>query len=321
MGKITIFYKYITIENPKAFCKAQHKLCTQLGLKGRILIAQEGINGTVGGAQEAVEAYKKTMLEDPRFADVDFKDSEGSDDHFPRLRIAVRPEIVHLGLDTNEINAKNGGKHLTPGQAHDFIAHMDEKSVLLDTRNTYEWKIGQFKTANTVNAPIEYFRELPAFIDSHLDDFKDKEVLMVCTAGVRCERASAYLKSKNIAKEVYQIQGGIQRYTDQFPDGFFRGKNYVFDGRITAKINNDCVGQCDHCAAPYDEPINCINTQCNKQVLMCDDCQLKLTSTCSELCAQLVREGKVKVRTKNRKMIKKQDNNSDESYPTQCSLT
>ncbi|HEX2978323.1 MAG TPA: rhodanese-related sulfurtransferase [Candidatus Babeliales bacterium] len=318
MGKITIFYKYVDIEYPTAIMKWQKKLCVELGLKGRILIAHEGINGTVGGTDEGIELYQKTMLEHPLFGGIDFKDSAGAADYFPRLRIAVRPEIVHLGLDTKKFTAKDAGKHLSPQQAHEFMAHMNEDTIVLDTRNSYEWKIGQFKTINTINAPTEYFREFPEFIDTNLETFKDKKILMACTSGVRCERASAYLKSKNVAKEVYQINGGIQRYTEQFPDGFFRGKNYVFDGRVTAKINDDCVGNCDRCNAPYDEPINCINAECNKQVILCDNCQSTLINTCSEICSQLVREHKVKVRTKPSRIGR--TNQSNESDPAQCSI-
>ncbi|OQA35239.1 MAG: putative rhodanese-related sulfurtransferase [Candidatus Dependentiae bacterium ADurb.Bin331] len=294
MGKITIYYKYVEIENPQQICTWQKKLCKQLNLKGRILIAHEGINGTVGGLDHNIEKYKELMLAHPLFAGIDFKDSEGDVDHFPRLRVVVRPEIVNLGLDTQKINARNGGIHLTPEQAHEFLKNKSDDTVILDTRNKFEWKIGQFKDA--LNAPIDYFRELPAFIDENLDTFKDKKVLMACTAGARCERASAYLKSKNVAAEVYQIQGGIHRYVEQFPDGFFRGKNYVFDGRITVKVNEDIVGRCDVCNAPYDEPTNCINAECNKQFLACLACLEKRHNTCSETCSELVRLKKVNIR-------------------------
>jgi predicted sulfurtransferase len=300
MGIITIYYKYVAIEDPHAIMRWQKNLCIELGLKGRILIAKEGINGTVGGTSDAIAAYKKAMLDHPFFTDLDFKDSPGEADHFSKLRVVIRPEIVHLGLDTTQITARDVGKHLSPEQAHQFISQKNDNTIVLDTRNKSEWKIGRFNGA--VNADIEYFRELPAYIDQNIDLFKGKEVLMACTAGVRCERASAYLKSKNVATAVYQIKGGIHRYVEQFPDGEFRGKNYVFDGRISVKINDDIVGTCDRCGISYDEPSNCINAECNRQLVTCPTCREKWLNTCSEKCSQLVHNKLVRIRTKSAKI-------------------
>ena len=128
------------------------------------------------------------------------------------------------------VTAKNGGKHLTPEETHNLIAQKPNDLVILDARNDYEWRIGAFEGA--IKPDIEHFRQFPKFVDDNLEQFKDKQVLMYCTGGIRCERASTYLKEKGVAKNVYQILGGIHRYAEQYPDGFFRGKNYVFDDRI-----------------------------------------------------------------------------------------
>lgn len=294
MEKILLYYKYVDIQNPQAIMDWQRQLCQSLGLKGRILIAHEGINGTLGGKIESLEAYKQTMSEHEYFADIDFKESEGGADHFPRLMIKVKNEIVRMGIDSRVISYKDGGKHLTPAEAHALIASKPEDLIILDGRNNYEARVGVFQDA--VIPDIATFREFPKYIDENAEQFKDKKVLMYCTGGVRCERASAYLKTKNVAKEVYQIEGGIHRYLEQFPDGYFRGKNYVFDGRISMQTNTDVLASCDICSASYDDYTNCINAQCNKLIIICPDCTTQYQYTCSETCYKLVQEKQVNVR-------------------------
>ncbi len=292
-SKIILFYKYVTLTYPVQVQKWQKKLCESLGLKGRIILASEGINGTLGGSIEAVEAYKKAMLEHPLFGSVDFKESDGGSQHFPRLRIVVKNEICYLGLDTQQYKADQGGEHLTPEQTHHLIA-TNKELVVLDARNSYESKIGKFVNAITPN--IEYFRQFPEYIDQNLEQFKNKEVLMYCTGGIRCERATTYLKSKNVAAKVYQIEGGIHRYIEKFPDGFFRGKNYVFDGRVAVGTNDDIVDICDMCATPSDDITNCINAQCNKQFIACSQCMEHHNNTCGQQCRDLVEKKLVVIR-------------------------
>jgi len=300
MGRILIFYKYIAIKKPSEEVAAQKKLCNQLELRGRIYIAPEGINGTVGGSFDATENYKVALRQHPLFFDMDIKESEGSAEHFPRLQVTAKKQAVNFGIDPSIISPQNSGIHVSPEEAHALIAENSQDLVVLDVRNDYEWKIGAF--TNSVKAPIENFRDFPQYLDEHLDEFKNKRVIMVCTSGIRCEPATAYLKKKQVAKEVFHIKGGIQRYTEQYPDGYFRGKNYVFDGRISQKITDDILGQCDHCKNPNDDYTNCINAQCNKQIISCPECINVYENTCSTVCAQLVKSGKVKVRVIPRKI-------------------
>jgi len=301
MGKIILFYKYVDITYPEQVRKWQQRLCNELQLKGRIILAHEGINGTLGGEEGALQAYKNEMQAHALFHDIDFKESEGSKDFFPRLRIVAKEEITHLGLDTKTIRADQGGEHLTPAQVHDLLTNPPQDLIILDTRNEYESRIGAFTNATKPN--IQYFREFPGYIDENVDTFKDKEVLMYCTGGVRCERATAYLKSKNVAKKIYQIEGGIHRYAEQFPDGYFRGKNYVFDGRIAVNVNDDILTTCEHCAQPYDEFTNCLNASCNKQFIACPNCIESINNTCSQTCFELVAAKKVPIRTKPKKVV------------------
>jgi len=294
MNKIILFYKYIEIAYPKQVMKWQQQICQELQLKGRILISHEGINGTLGGSAENLDQYKDLMSAHELFGNIDFKESEGGPECFPRLSVKVRNEAVSLGIPYDQLTPRNTGQHLTPQETHALIAASPQDLVILDARNNYEWEIGKFQNAITPN--IENFRDLPAYLDQNLDQFKDKQVLMYCTGGIRCERATAYLNEKNVAKKVYQMDGGIHRYAEQYPDGFFRGKNYVFDGRISVRINDDILGSCAICTQPCDEYYNCLNAMCNKHFISCTPCIEKLNKTCSEQCQMLLAEKKVNQR-------------------------
>ncbi len=296
MEKIILYYKYTNIENPEQMLNWQKSICDSLGLKGRIILATEGINGTLGGPEEKLEEYKKLMNENPLFQNIDWKESPGGSSCFPRLRIRIKNEIVHLGLDKEKITTKDGGVHLTPEQAHELMNQKSEDLVIIDTRNDYESKVGTFRDSLIPNT--KNFREFPEYIDKNLDKLKDKKVLMFCTGGVRCERASAYVNQKEVAKEVYQIEGGIHRYIEKYPDGHFRGKNYVFDDRITVKVNDDILAECEQCHIPYDTYTNCINAECNRHIIICPECIEIYHNTCDAKCLELVEQKKVVIRTK-----------------------
>lgn len=311
MGKVVLYYKYVHIENPKQIMKWQRRLCQRLELTGRILIGQQGINGTVAGSDNAVEGYIQAMNKHDLFGGIDFKLDEGGSELFPRLRTAIRDEIVTLGVSPDKARIEHTGVHLTPEETHEMISS-NKDLVILDTRNTYETKIGTFKGA--LIPPIENFRDLPEYIDNNEELFAGKEVLMFCTGGIRCELATAYLNQKNIAKKVYQIEGGIVRYTEKFPDGYFRGKNYVFDGRVAVKINDDVIGSCEICGVSNDDLTNCINVMCNKQYIGCPACLEKLGNTCSPACHELVTNEAVSVRTQPKKVTLAHE----QHHPKQC---
>ncbi len=296
MGKILLFYKYVDLENPENFAKWQKKLCLSLGLKGRIILATEGINATLGGSEEATQAYKDTMEAHPLFGGIDFKEAEGDERYFPRLRVMIKKEIVRMGIDPTELSFREAAPYLTPEQAHDLLSNPPDNLVVLDTRNDYESAVGSFTNAIAPNT--QYFREFPAYVDNNLDLFKDKQVLMYCTGGVRCERASAYLSKKQVAEKVMHIQGGIHRYVEKFPEGHFKGANYVFDARITQTVSPDLLSSCTICNAPTDYYVNCKNAECNNQFLCCLPCKEILQEACSTTCLQLIQDKKVIIRTK-----------------------
>ena len=286
MNSIILFYKYVTITNPKEILKWQKSLCAQLGLKGRVIIAHEGINGTLGGPDTHLEQYKKMMDEHALFGNIDWKETKNTQDHFPRLRIVVKNEIAYLGLDTNTIRADQAGVHLEPSQAHELIAKKSDDLIIIDCRNASESEIGRIEGA--IRPDTKYFRDFPGYVDQNLDLLKDKQVLMYCTGGVRCERATAYVKTKAVAKEVYHIKGGIHRYVEQFPNGFFKGKNYVFDGRLAVKVTDDILGSCSICKAPCDDFSNCLRAACNKHFIGCQNCVTNYGNTCSALCYDMI---------------------------------
>jgi predicted sulfurtransferase len=301
MGKVLIFYKYVHIEFPKRAMKWQQQICTDLGLTGRIILGHEGINGTVGGTDEACERYKEIMAKHPIFNDIDFKESAGGADCFSKLQIKIKNEIVNLGLDPATVSPKDGGQHLTADQVHELLQNRPDDFVLLDTRNDFEWAIGKF--TESVTPEIKNFREFPDYIEKNLEQFKDKQVLMVCTAGIRCERATAVLQQKGVAKKVFQIRGGIHRYVEQFPEGFFRGKNYVFDNRIAIKVNDDVLGSCYLCTKQCDSYTNCLNAECNRHFISCAPCEQAYNSTCSDRCRDLVAQCKVHIREKRQPVV------------------
>lgn len=302
MKKILLFYKYIPVNDPWKIRDWQHDLCQTLKLKGRIILGKEGINGTLSGDVEQVQAYISAMHTHALFYDIDFKESIAPIDVFPKLKVKVREEIVTSGLNKSKLSDKQTGEYLEPTAVNKLIEEHKKDLVILDARNEIEWRVGRFKNAITPN--IKHFRELATFIDKHENTFKDKNVLMYCTGGIRCELASSYLKSKGIAKKVYQIEGGIHRYVEAYPDGYFRGKNYVFDGRVTTKVNTDVLSTCELCHTTCDDITNCINTRCNKHFICCSTCIEKYQNTCQPICLELILSAKTPIRFKPARMIR-----------------
>jgi predicted sulfurtransferase len=296
---ILLFYKYVQVADPMALLHAQKELGTRLGLTGRVIVASEGINGTVGGSDEAVDAYLKEFLAHPDFADTEIKRSQCNGIPFGngKFKVLLRSEIVRLGIDPQELPFTQAAPRLSPAQAHALITQRQGQSdfVILDTRNTYESEIGAFQGA--VTPPIDTFAQLPKYLQDHAEQFKDKDVLMYCTGGVRCERASAYLQSLGIARQVNHIAGGIDCYVQDFPEGYFKGHNYVFDGRVTVPVTDDMLASCYFCPQAGRTMTNCSYARCNKQLILCRSCAAadglpdpQSTIVCSFDCAHRLQE-------------------------------
>ena len=259
---VILFYKYVALAGPETLAAAQRERCSALGLKGRILIADEGINGTLAGPRAAVEEYIAVLRADARFADIEMKFSDGDADTFPKLVIKVRPEIVTLGAGPLAPDLHN---HLSPAEWKRMLEE-DPDVVLLDVRNRYESTAGKF--AGAVACDIGHFRELPAYLEQ-LAELKDRKVLMYCTGGIRCEKASALFRSQGFAN-VFQLHGGIVTYQEQFGNEHWLGECFVFDQRMTVRVDEALVpiGRCAHSGLPTNRFVNCLHDPCHVLFLL-----------------------------------------------------
>lgn len=293
--QILLYYKYTKVKDPEAFVTWHKEVCTQLGFKGRILIAHEGINGTLEGLTGHTEEYIRLMHEQDGsegtfgdFSDVVFKISPGSVDgtSFPKMKVKARKEVVTLGLDRygeedldpNEMT----GVHLDPVELKKWY-ESGEDFEIIDMRNDYEFKVGHFK--NSFNPEMDNFRDLAKVLheSDKLAQFKKaseegKKILTVCTGGIRCEKASGYLIRHGF-QNVYQLDGGMHKFMEKFPGEDFLGSLYVFDGRETVDFmerkpdgQRAVVGKCDVCSTQTERYSNCANIECHLKMLCCDDC-------------------------------------------------
>jgi UPF0176 protein len=199
--------------------------------------------------------------------------------------VKVKPEIVALGINPQDLTVHDGGKHLSPTQTHELLNQKPDNLVIIDCRNGYESEVGRIEGA--LRPDTKTFREFPEYIERNVEHLKDKQVLMYCTGGVRCERASALLKKKGV-QEVYQMDGGIQTYVEAYPDGHFRGKLYVFDDRVVVPVTPDVLSTCLRCNTACDELTNCSYSVCNRQCVLCNSCLAQFESTCSDACQQAI---------------------------------
>lgn len=289
-GKVLLYYHYCHVDDPHAICAWQKALCEKLHLTGKVRVATEGINGTVGGTNTATDLYIKAMCSHPVFKmeEEDFKTSSGGAECFTDLRVGIYKEIVPMGVDPGVISYERAGVHLEPEEFHKEVEALLSKgdpssdTILLDCRNFYESKIGQF--TQCLAPDIRKFSYFPDYVDQNLELFRDKKVLMYCTGGIRCERGSAYLRSKDVCKEVYQLKGGIHKYLEQFPDGFYRGKLFVFDERYAISSNNDVISDCRYCGSPWDQYKLCSTQFCCQLVLSCPRCREAEHTACCPTC-------------------------------------
>lgn len=278
MQKIILFYKFMPVKDPEAVRLWQRALCEKLNLKGRILIADHGINGTLGGEIKDLKAYAKETK--TYFKGAAFKWSEGGHEDFPKLVVKVRPEIVTFNardeIKVDEKGIVGGGKHLKPEEVHKLVRERDDV-VFFDGRNAYEAEVGRFKDA--VIPSVENTRDFVKELDSpKYNDIKDKPVVTYCTGGIRCEVLSMLMKKRGF-KEVYQIDGGIVKYGEKYgDDGLWEGSLYVFDDRVGTKFSEKAkdIGSCVHCKGKTSRYINCHTKPCNRLMLVCDGCSSKI---------------------------------------------
>ena len=264
---VILFYKYVEIADADVFSRSERSLCESLDLKGRILIASEGINGTLAGPAERINRYVEELKSDPRFRDIEIKWSSGDAGTFPKLVVKVRPEIVTLNAGAIAPDRDN---HLSPTEWKQKVEENPEV-VLLDIRNRFESDAGRF--SNAVVCDIEHFRELPQFTE-RLHGLKDKTILMYCTGGIRCEKASTLFKQKGF-KNVFQLHGGIAAYQEQFGNEHWEGECFVFDQRMTVRVEEGLVqiGKCAHTGRATSRFVNCLHDPCHKLFILSEEAE------------------------------------------------
>jgi UPF0176 protein len=287
--RLTIsFYKYAHTGNPELFRNHLFIHWNELDVLGRIYVAHEGINAQLSVPAENFKAFKKhfdsiSFLENVRLNIAIEQDNLS----FLKLKVKVRKKIVADGLNDATFDVTDKGIHVNAEQFNSLIE--DPDTVLVDMRNHYESEIGHFK--NAVTPDVDTFRDSLDIIEKDLANHKeDKKLVMYCTGGIRCEKASAYFKHKGF-KQVYQLEGGIIDYAQQVEkrklDNKFLGKNFVFDHRRGERITDDVIAQCHQCGQAYDTHVNCANEACHLLFLQCEECAQKMDNCCSDACKEV----------------------------------
>jgi UPF0176 protein len=282
--RVLLYYKYVSIENPEEYTQEHLQFCNELGLKGRILISAEGINGTVSGTIEQTDAYLKYMKENHLFSDMIFKIDDASEHAFKKMKVKFKKELVTLRLEDDVDPNLLTGKHLKPKE---FFEEMQkEDTVVIDARNDYEFDLGHFRGA--VRPDINSFRELPQWIRENKDNFEGKKILTYCTGGVRCEKFSGWLLQEGF-EDVSQLDGGIVTYgkDPEVQGELWDGQCYVFDERISVPVNQKekvIVGRDHFSGEPCERYVNCANPACNKKILSSEENEHRYLRSCSHEC-------------------------------------
>lgn len=279
------FYQYFAIDDPKAFRDNLYIQFNQLNVFGRIYVAKEGINAQISVPQNNFAAFKDVLFTSHPALDQVRLNIALEDDgkSFWVLRLKVRKRIVADGIDDDSFNPANIGEYLSTDRVNKMID--DPDTLFVDMRNHYEYEVGHFE--NAIEVPSDTFREqLPMAVEM-LKDSKDKNIVMYCTGGIRCEKASAYMRHNGF-ENVYHVEGGIIEYTRKAKEqGLplkFVGKNFVFDERMGERITNDVIAHCHQCGIPCDTHTNCKNESCHLLFIQCSNCIVKFKGCCSEIC-------------------------------------
>ena len=286
--KTVSFYRYVLIDDPYKLRDELYSSWNLLGVLGRIYLAKEGINAQISVPENNWKAFKKNVHDNKCFAEVPFKIAiEDDGKSFFKLTIKVRKQIVADGLKNQEYDVTNVGKHLTAKQ---WNQAMENGATVVDMRNHYESEIGKFQGA--ICPDVETFKEELPKVKEALEGKKDDQILLYCTGGIRCEKASAYLKHHGF-ENVNQLHGGIIDYARQLEKdetliNKYIGKNFVFDERRGERISEDIISSCHQCGAPFDTHVNCKNVNCNLLFLQCDECKVKYENCCSVECIETI---------------------------------
>ncbi len=289
--RLTIsFYQYAHLGNPQLFRNHLFIAFDELEVLGRIYVAHEGINAQLSIPADRFDEFKSFLdgiyfLENVRLNIA----REQDDESFLKLKVKVRPKIVADGLDDATFDVTNKGKHVDAIEFNNLID--DPDTILVDMRNHYETEIGHFQNAWTPD--VDTFRESLPIIEKEIEEHKsNKKLVMYCTGGIRCEKASAYYKHRGF-ENVYQLEGGIIEYhrqvTEKGLENKFKGKNFVFDHRLSERIGDEVIANCHQCGAPCDTHTNCENDACHLLFIQCEECKKEYDGCCSNECQDIIK--------------------------------
>ncbi|WP_052255597.1 rhodanese-related sulfurtransferase [Salinicoccus sp. YB14-2] len=284
--RVLLYYYYTDIVDPDGLSKEHLRICKDMNLKGRILIANEGINGTVSGTVEDTDKYRQYMENHPLFKGMTFKVDEADGHAFKKMHVRPRPELVNLSLEDDINPHEITGEYLSPAEFYEEM--QNEDTVVLDVRNTYEYDVGHFRGA--IRPEVDTFRDTPEWVRENRELFEGKKVLTYCTGGIRCEKFSGWLKREGF-DDVGQLHGGIASYSkDPVAKGqLWDGMMYVFDERLTVPVNqveHNVVGKDHYDGTPCERYINCANPECNAQIIASEDNEAYHLGGCSLECAE-----------------------------------
>ena len=309
--RITIsFYKYVGIDDPKRLRDELYRAWHAMGVLGRIYLAKEGINSQLSVPTANFQMFRDYVDMFKEFKNVPFKIAvEDDGKSFYKLTIKVRHKIVADGLDDDAFDTTNVGKHLTAEEWNEEMSKED--TVVVDMRNAYESDIGHFEGAITPD--VDTFRDELQVVKEELKDKKDKKILLYCTGGVRCEKASAFLKSEGF-EDVNQLYGGVIDYARQCKQEDlpvkYKGKNFVFDDRLAETISQEILTKCEQCGDSCDAYTNCSNTACHVLFIQCHKCSEKYEGACTEECQKIINLPEDERKEIQREMAKNKGKNS-----------
>lgn len=303
--RITLsFYRYVLLSNLSELRDELFKHWSELGILGRIYIAREGVNAQLSLPTIYLDTFKDWLNNDVRFTNMTLKIAiEDNGKSFFKLAIKIREKIVADGLADDSFDVTNVGKHLSADEFNQALGLPG--TIVVDMRNHYESEVGHFEGALLPDA--DTFKEELPIVANELKDKKDHKILLYCTGGIRCEKASAYLKHHGF-QDVNQLHGGIIAYAEEIKQkglkSKFIGKNFVFDERLGERVTDDVIAQCHQCGAPCDNHTNCANDDCHLLFIQCEGCKTKFENCCSTPCQNIIhlpieeqrslRKGKVK---------------------------
>lgn len=282
------FYRYALIPEPEVFRNECYVSWSELDVFGRVYIATEGINGQVSVPKSKFEAFKEMLYS------VDFLEGmrlniaiEAEAESFLKLKIKVRPKIVADGLHDDTFDITKRGRHLSAPEVNELLGQQD--TIVVDMRNHYESEVGYFEGA--IRPDITNFRDLLPVVEELLEDKKDRNIVMYCTGGIRCEKASAYYLHKGF-RNVCMVDGGIIEYARQCAalglESKYLGKNFVFDERLGERISEHIVAHCHQCGEPSDRQLDCANEACHILFVQCEACAEKFNDCCSTQCKEFI---------------------------------